>query len=140
MCIKNKDSFLKNRFSMLNGFGEGQNLSGWFCSSHFFVLSVNKKRTRLNKDRKRFYFSLFVLLIHNWKKKQDYFVLTPSIYILLTKSVMILRSCRYCLSKILILSKMLRFFSFHLIQEKTDEKVLVSRVEPMDCFTWLGDR
>ena len=135
MCIKNKDSFLKNRFTMLNGFEEGQNLSGWFCSSHFFVLSVNKKRTHLNKDRKKVLFLSFCSFNTQLKKKQDYFVLTPSIYILLTKPVMILRSCRYCLSKILILSKMLRFFSFHLIQEKTDEKVLVSRVEPMDCFT-----
>ena len=30
LCMKHRDSFLKNKFAMLSGFVEGQNLSGWF--------------------------------------------------------------------------------------------------------------
>ena len=30
LCIKHRGSFLKNKFTMLSGLVEGQNLSGWF--------------------------------------------------------------------------------------------------------------
>lgn len=30
MCMKHRDSILKNKFAILSSFVEGQNLSGWF--------------------------------------------------------------------------------------------------------------
>ena len=39
-------------FSMLSGFVEGQNFSGWFWSTHFLCLSIKKKSTHLYKESK----------------------------------------------------------------------------------------
>ena len=62
--IKDRGSFLKNKFAMLGDSAKNQNLSGWFSFSHFLCLSIKKKASRLDKDT-GFSFILFDLLIQN---------------------------------------------------------------------------
>ena len=47
--IKDRGSFLKNKFAMLGDSAKNQNLSGWFQFSHFLCLSIKKKAPRLDR-------------------------------------------------------------------------------------------
>ena len=59
LCVNHRDSFLKNKFAVLNNSVEVSNLSGWFKSNHFLYLSIKKKSTGLDKWLKHKFYFLF---------------------------------------------------------------------------------
>ena len=80
LCIKHRDSFLKNEY--VKQFHKGLKLSAWFQSSQLLYLSIKKKSTSLDKElNHRLYFFLFSS--YTTEKKLHNFVLGRSIYILL---------------------------------------------------------
>ena len=64
LCIKHRDSFMKNKFAMLSDSAEGQNLGG-FNLVIFLCLSTKKRLARLDKELKHWLYFSFVFLIRN---------------------------------------------------------------------------